>query len=407
MSTTKKLSNITTKQITDKGVQALANRPNASAQYGVSGLSPTQLKLWFDKLATFLADKVNELQNTISSDDAAAYFRIFLDEYGVENLDDLVKSFLNGAFSATILQVYPSASGFHTLPLQTAINNIAQALSENAEEIENLWDTCGATMKATLDTSTYTLTLHLFNDAGEVLSVHSIDMMVNTDRLVDSAVVTAKIKDLCVTTAKLANKSVTTEKLADAGVTTEKLADAGVTTPKLKDAAVTTAKVADGAVTTQKLADEAVTTEKIKSASVIGDKLGAGSVNETKLTSALYNRILRLEGEAFTSIAYDSATGKLTFTAVDGTQESVDLPLELITSGGYYDDTEGSEAVVLVLANGDEIRIPVDSMLSELIAYMNGIREKIYDLQEAPPIAALSDSILLCTPTLAQLAALG
>ena len=397
MSTTKKLSNITTKQITDKGVQALANRPNASAQYGVSGLSPTQLKLWFDKLATFLADKVNELQNTISADDAAAYFRIFLDEYGVENLDDLVKSFLSGAFAESILQVYPSASGFHTLPLQTAINNIAQALSENAEEIESLWDTCGATMKAELDTSTYTLYIHLFNDAGEVLSVHSIDMMVNTDRIVDSAVVTAKIKDLCVTTAKLANKSVTTEKLADQNVTTA----------KIKNAAVTTEKVADGAVTTPKIADEAVTTEKLKSASVIGDKLGAGSVSEVKLTSALYNRILRLEGEAFTSIAYDSATGKLTFTAVNGTQESVDLPLELITSGGYYDDTEGSEAVVLVLANGQEIRIPVDSMLSELIAYMNGIREKIYDLQEAPPIAALSDSILLCTPTLGQLAALG
>lgn len=407
MSTTKKLSNITTKQITDKGVQALANRPNASAQYGVSGLSPTQLKLWFDKLATFIAEKINELQNTISADDAAAYIRLLLDEQGVENLGDLVKSFSDGTFAEKILQVYPSASGFHTLPLQTAINNIAQALSENSEEIENLWDTCGATMKAELDTSTYTLYIHLFNDAGEVLSVHSIDMMVNTDRIVDSAVVTAKIRDLCVTTAKLANKSVTTEKLADAGVTTEKLADSGVTTPKLKDAAVTTAKVADGAVTTPKLADAAVTTEKIKSAAIIGDKLGAGSVNETKLTSALYNRILRLEGEAFTSIAYDSATGKLTFTAVNGTQESVDLPLELITSGGYYDDTEGSEAVVLVLANGQEIRIPVDSMLSELIAYMNGIREKIYDLQEAPPIAALSDSILLCTPTLAQLAALG
>lgn len=407
MSTTKKLSNITTKQITDKGVQALANRPNASAQYGVSGLSPTQLKLWFDKLATFIAEKINELQNTISADDAAAYIRLLLDEQGVENLGDLVKSFSDGTFAEKILQVYPSASGFHTLPLQTAINNIAQALSENAEEIESLWDTCGATMKAELDTSTYTLYIHLFNDAGEVLSVHSIDMMVNTDRIVDSAVVTAKIKDLCVTTAKLAGKSVTTEKLADAGVTTEKLADQNVTTAKIKNAAVTTEKVADGAVTTPKIADEAVTTEKLKSASVIGDKLGAGSVSELKLTSALYNRILRLEGEAFTSIAYDSATGKLTFTAVNGTQESVDLPLELITSGGYYDDTEGSEAVVLVLANGQEIRIPVDSMLSELIAYMNGIREKIYDLQEAPPIAALSDSILLCTPTLAQLAALG
>ena len=138
MSTTKKLSNITTKQIADKGVQALANRPNASSQYGVSGLSPTQLKLWFDKLATFLADKINEVQNVISADDAAAYIRLLLDDYGVENLDDLVKSFSDGTFAEKILQVYPSASGFHTLPLQTAINNIAQALSENAEEIEAL-----------------------------------------------------------------------------------------------------------------------------------------------------------------------------------------------------------------------------------------------------------------------------
>ena len=138
MSSTKKLSNITIKQISDKGVQALANRPNASSQYGVSGLSPTQLKLWFDKLAIFLADKINELQNTISSDDAASYIRLLLDNYGVDNLDDLVKSFLDGSFAEKILQVYPSASGFHTLPLQTAINNIAQALSENAEAIDDL-----------------------------------------------------------------------------------------------------------------------------------------------------------------------------------------------------------------------------------------------------------------------------
>ena len=83
MSTTKKLSNITTKQITDKGVQALANRPNASAQYGVSGLSPTQLKLWFDRLATFLAEKINEIHDAISSNDAAAYIRLNLDDFDI------------------------------------------------------------------------------------------------------------------------------------------------------------------------------------------------------------------------------------------------------------------------------------------------------------------------------------
>lgn len=138
MSTTKKLSNITKKQIADKGVQALANRPNAPSQYGVSGLSPTQLKLWFDNLATFLADKVNEIQNAISADDAAAYIRILLDDYGVENLDDLVKSFRNGSFAEKILQVYPSASESGTIPLQTAINHIAQSLSKDAEKLGSL-----------------------------------------------------------------------------------------------------------------------------------------------------------------------------------------------------------------------------------------------------------------------------
>lgn len=55
---------------------------------------------------------------------------------------------------------------------------------------------------------------------------------------------------------------------------------------------------------TEKLADEAITGEKIKTAAIIGDKLRAGSVSETKLTSALHNRILDLENKAFTSIDY-------------------------------------------------------------------------------------------------------
>ena len=50
----KKLGNITNEQIKEKGVQALDDRPNAASQYGQSGLTAAQLKLWFDKLATFL-----------------------------------------------------------------------------------------------------------------------------------------------------------------------------------------------------------------------------------------------------------------------------------------------------------------------------------------------------------------
>ena len=68
----KKLGNITNEQIKEKGVQAFADRPNAASQYGHSGLTAAQLKLWFDKLATFLAGKINEIQNVISGDEAGA-----------------------------------------------------------------------------------------------------------------------------------------------------------------------------------------------------------------------------------------------------------------------------------------------------------------------------------------------
>ena len=97
----------------------------------------------------------------------------------------------------------------------------------------------------------------------------------------------------------------------------------------------------------------------------------------------------------------------LTFTAIDGSTDAVDLPLELIVSeNSYFDDTPGAEAAVLVLANGGEIRIPIDSMTSRLVEYMNGIRERMFDLQEAPPISSLADALLLTTPTLAQIAGL-
>ena len=49
--------NITPVELQAKGVVALADRPNVASNYGVGGLSPANLKLWFDKLARFLADK--------------------------------------------------------------------------------------------------------------------------------------------------------------------------------------------------------------------------------------------------------------------------------------------------------------------------------------------------------------
>ena len=236
--TVKKLEKITNKQITEKGVQSLADRPNLSAQHGASGLSPQQLKLWFDKLATFLAEKVNLIIDTISSDSAAEYIRIVLDGYGVENLSDLVTSFTNGNFASKILQVAPSASATQKKALQTVINTLAQevaSLTENkltkvtttntyrrayiimpngtqatvliaetpvggaiplytsggqicaaipvlAEHVSNKGYTderdalLGATMDLSIDPITYLMTLRLKNTAGTVLSVAQVDL---------------------------------------------------------------------------------------------------------------------------------------------------------------------------------------------------------------------------------------
>ena len=134
----KKLTNITKPQIAEKGVQSLADRPNVSSQYGTGGLSPGELKLRFDSLATLLAEKINELINTISSEEAASYVRVVLDEYGVDNLGSLVQSMTSGAFAASILKVLPSVSATQKISLQQFINTAAKNISTNADDIDEL-----------------------------------------------------------------------------------------------------------------------------------------------------------------------------------------------------------------------------------------------------------------------------
>ena len=165
-----------------------------------------------------------------------------------------------------------------------------------------------------------------------------------------------------------------------------------VTTEKIDGVAVTTEKLRDKAVTTEKLGDTAVTTEKLRDAAVTAEKLSA----------RLLNRLSDLENNAFTNISYEPSTGVLIFTTTEGKRIDVDLPLELIVSGGRYDETD--KDLILVLANGEEIAIPLDDITKNVIAYIDGIRDSIYVLQKAPPLAVLTDAILLTTPTIAIIA---
>ncbi|MBR3806672.1 MAG: hypothetical protein IKJ13_07590 [Clostridia bacterium] len=129
-----KFSKITDKQLKAQGVQALADRPNAVGQYGQSGLSPAQLKLWFDKLVTLAAEKINELQEAINGEEAAKYIGLALENY--KTLDELIAAMQDGRFAGEILSVFPSAGERreeHLTALQAVIDDFAKDISSIKE----------------------------------------------------------------------------------------------------------------------------------------------------------------------------------------------------------------------------------------------------------------------------------
>jgi hypothetical protein len=127
------------------GVVALADRPNASLQYGESGLSAAQLKARFDKFANALADKLGEISSAFQSDDAAKYIRIALDSYGVGDLDDLITAFQDGTFAEEICK---SVNPFSTIGEKQTVKVIFAAI---ANKFTELYAQVGADLKIAID----------------------------------------------------------------------------------------------------------------------------------------------------------------------------------------------------------------------------------------------------------------
>ena len=144
MSTEKKLKqfeNISPNVIKTLGVQALADRPNASSIYGTAGKSATELKKWFDQLAEELAKKINALHSTFSSKDIAQYIRLTFDEYNIDNLDiehlqDFLDAVVSGKFAEKLLMVLPSQTDEELVTLQDAIFKVNKNLAEGILEAE-------------------------------------------------------------------------------------------------------------------------------------------------------------------------------------------------------------------------------------------------------------------------------
>ena len=153
----KKLSNITPAELKAKGVVSLADKPNAAASYGVGGLSPTALKLWFDQLSKLLADKINDIHDTLGGENAAEYIKLDLTGLDESNtaeeysLKDLCESFKNGQFAA-YLMLYAAASAQDKSSLQTIINNFAADISTTKEKAQNAAESAQSAANNTIST---------------------------------------------------------------------------------------------------------------------------------------------------------------------------------------------------------------------------------------------------------------
>lgn len=135
----KEFQNITKKQIEQNGVQALSDRPNSVGAYGSGGLSPLELKLAFDRLATLIAEKINEIHKVLSGDEAGQYISVQLREQGIEDLAALVAAIESGRL-AEIMKLTPSYGAEKKESLQKIILSLARSLAEAQEALRNIDD---------------------------------------------------------------------------------------------------------------------------------------------------------------------------------------------------------------------------------------------------------------------------
>ncbi|MBE6547927.1 MAG: hypothetical protein E7667_03490 [Ruminococcaceae bacterium] len=88
-----------------------------------------------------------------------------------------------------------------------------------------------------------------------------------------------------------------------------------------------------------------------------------------QLDIATNARVDATQENTVASVEYDAKTGVLKFVPMTGEAKQIDLPLELTVQRGYYD--ADANDLVIVLTSGDEVRIPVDALIYEVIGMPN------------------------------------
>ena len=219
MSEVKKLRPVSKAELAAKGVSALSDRPNTRKQYGVGGLTAQELKAWFDKLSVFLAEKINEIHDTISEDGASDYIKIDTDDANIATLGDLVRAIYSGYLSERAL--YVTVPGAAEGTLVQVLRYLNGKISLNAENINTLMSNAG--VRISLVTSGNTVTVRLTNSTGKVLAFITLDLTATTDRIADGAVTMPKIAEKSLSTDAFADQSVSTRTIQPKAVTEDKL----------------------------------------------------------------------------------------------------------------------------------------------------------------------------------------
>lgn len=310
----KQFTNITSAEIASKGVSALADKPNLSSSYGVGGLSPTELKLHFDQLAKFLAEKINVIQDALCSDDAAQYINLDLtglypneesDENFVYSLDDLVSSFKDGKF-ASYLKAFEKAADTDVKTLQTILNNIAASIS-NLKELSNENITDHTAIRNEIDSD---------------IVAHNQNVSAHSD-------IRQKI--------------------------TDDISSHNTNPNSHKDAMNTKFDKTD--VMASFVGEDTQNTAKVPSAKALSNVV-------EQINSSIGNVDNKAEN-AIKNVEYNSTTGVIVFTKTNGDKITYDLPSEKILKSGasYYDDT--TRTLHLILMDDTDMTIDVSSLVDE------------------------------------------
>lgn len=188
MSESKAFSPISDAEIKANGVQALATRPNNPAQYGAGGMTPAQLKAWFDRLAALLAGRINGIINALCDTDAPKYIRIPFDESKMKYLDDFLAAFGSGIIAENVLKVRKSIAEEEKIALQAKLNNLESSAAKENEQtdieikkictaVDSIAKESASAISINYNKVTGKLQIQLFNSAGE--SIDEKEVMIN------------------------------------------------------------------------------------------------------------------------------------------------------------------------------------------------------------------------------------